>query len=255
MGNYTSIERLPLLLLISLLRGFSDMIRRSWFDLSWCDTASTNTNFSFSSQVFFFLQVLWKFFGRGQTETIRGLAVFLIFYLFFHIFLFWRDWHSSRKPILREVCIHANISPGSFFMPRLWRRSMNLNNAIYFIQDLENTGKKRIKFLIHKSWRTEKVIGKNEIMSGKQIVTQAVRPMYPINGVLVLLCIWGQFSSTSTPPPPRGAYIQRGDLTEGFLRYEFGGFIFGGAYTWRGLSSEFYGMLYYSQLSHSGHFS
>ena len=182
MGNYTSIERLPLLLLISLLRGFSDMIRRSWFDLSWCDTASTNTNFSFSSQVFFFLQVLWKFFGRGQTETIQGLAVFLSFYLFFHIFLFWRDWHSSRKPILREVCIHANISPGSFFMPRLWRRSMNLNNAIYFIQDLENTGKKRIKFLIHKSWRTEKVIGKKyqsgpialpscHVMSGKQIVT------------------------------------------------------------------------------------
>ena len=30
---------------------------------------------------------------------------------------------------------------------------------------------------------------------------------------------------------PRGAYIWRGDLTEGFLRYEFGGLIFGGAYT------------------------
>ena len=28
---------------------------------------------------------------------------------------------------------------------------------------------------------------------------------------------------------------------EGFLRYEFGGLIFGGAYTWRGLFSEFYG--------------
>ena len=27
---------------------------------------------------------------------------------------------------------------------------------------------------------------------------------------------------------------------EGFLRYRFGGFIFGGAYTWRGLFSEFY---------------
>ena len=38
---------------------------------------------------------------------------------------------------------------------------MNLNNAIYFIQHLENTGKKRIEFLIHKSWRTIKVIGKN----------------------------------------------------------------------------------------------
>ena len=29
---------------------------------------------------------------------------------------------------------------------------------------------------------------------------------------------------------PRGAYIWRGDLTEGFLRYEFGGLIHGGAY-------------------------
>ena len=32
------------------------------------------------------------------------------------------------------------------------------------------------------------------------------------------------------PPPSRGAYIWRGDLTEGFLRYEFVGLIFGGAY-------------------------
>ena len=29
---------------------------------------------------------------------------------------------------------------------------------------------------------------------------------------------------------------------EGFLRYDFGGLIFGGAYTWRGLFSEFYGI-------------
>ena len=42
---------------------------------------------------------------------------------------------------------------------------------------------------------------------------------------------------------PGGAYIWRGDLTEGFLRYEFEGLIFGGAYTWRSLFSEFYGML------------
>ena len=39
-----------------------------------------------------------------------------------------------------------------------------------------------------------------------------------------------------------GAYIWKGDLTEGFLRYRFGGLIFGGAYTWRGLFSEFYGI-------------
>ena len=33
-----------------------------------------------------------------------------------------------------------------------------------------------------------------------------------------------------------------GDLMEGFLRYQFGGLIFGGAYIymWRGLFSEFY---------------
>ena len=39
---------------------------------------------------------------------------------------------------------------------------------------------------------------------------------------------------------PRGAYIWRGNLTEGFLHYEFRGVIFGGAYTWRGLFSESY---------------
>ena len=36
----------------------------------------------------------------------------------------------------------------------------------------------------------------------------------------------GNFPSTSPP----GAYIWRGNLTEGFLRHWFGGLIFGGAY-------------------------
>ena len=39
----------------------------------------------------------------------------------------------------------------------------------------------------------------------------------------------GNFPSTS----PRGAYVWRGDLTEGFLRYRFWG-----AYIWRGLYTE-----------------
>ena len=39
----------------------------------------------------------------------------------------------------------------------------------------------------------------------------------------ILVCIWEQFPSTS----PRGGYIRRGDLTEGFLLYESGGLIFG----------------------------
>ena len=40
---------------------------------------------------------------------------------------------------------------------------------------------------------------------------------------------------------PRGAYIQRGDLTEGFLRYDFGGLIFGGAY-FRNFTVFYYGL-------------
>ena len=35
---------------------------------------------------------------------------------------------------------------------------------------------------------------------------------------------------------------------EGFLRYDFGWLIFGGAYTWRGVFSEFYGMVYQNTL-------
>ena len=49
-------------------------------------------------------------------------------------------------------------------------------------------------------------------------------------------------SKNKPPGGGGGAYIRRGDLTEGFLRYDFGGLIFGGAYTWRGLFSEFYGI-------------
>ena len=47
----------------------------------------------------------------------------------------------------------------------------------------------------------------------------------------------GNFLNTS----PQGAYIWRGNLMEGFLHYWFGGLIYGGAYTWRGLFSDFYG--------------
>ena len=37
--------------------------------------------------------------------------------------------------------------------------------------------------------------------------------------------------------------ISKYKLPGGFLRYQFGGLIFGGAYARRGLSSEFYGLL------------
>ena len=59
--------------------------------------------------------------------------------------------------------------------------------------------------------------------------------------VFALLCFVSEGNFPSTRP--RGAYIWRGDLTEGFLRDRCGGLIFVGAYTWRGLFSEFYGIL------------
>ena len=43
--------------------------------------------------------------------------------------------------------------------------------------------------------------------------------------------------------PPGRTYIWRSDLTEGFLRYEFGGLLFEGV-LWRGLFSEFYGIIF-----------
>ena len=52
----------------------------------------------------------------------------------------------------------------------------------------------------------------------------------------VLALFYFVFEGNFPRTTPRGAYTWRGDLTEGFLCYRFGGLnIFGGAYTWRGL--------------------
>ena len=57
-----------------------------------------------------------------------------------------------------------------------------------------------------------------------------------------LLCFALYLRAIFQVQAPGGAYVWRGDLTEGFLRHQFGGLIFGGAYTRRGLFSEFYGI-------------
>ena len=49
----------------------------------------------------------------------------------------------------------------------------------------------------------------------------------------VLLCILGQFSKYKPQGGGEGAFIWRGDLTKGFLRYQFGGLIHGGAVIFR----------------------
>ena len=60
----------------------------------------------------------------------------------------------------------------------------------------------------------------------------------------VFLCFTLYLTDISQVQAPCGAYILGGDLTEGFLRYQLRGLIFGGAYTWRDLFSEFYGILF-----------
>ena len=55
----------------------------------------------------------------------------------------------------------------------------------------------------------------------------------------VFLCFTLYLRAISKYKPLRGAYIWRGDLTEGFLRYEFGELIFGGAYSWRAYIRNF----------------
>ena len=48
----------------------------------------------------------------------------------------------------------------------------------------------------------------------------------------VLALFYSVFEGNFPHTSPRGASIWRGDLTEGFLRYWFGGLMFGGAYFW-----------------------
>ena len=58
----------------------------------------------------------------------------------------------------------------------------------------------------------------------------------------VFALLYFEFEGNFQVQAPWGLYLE-GDLTNGFLGYEFWGLIFGGAYTWRGLFSEFYGIL------------
>ena len=66
-----------------------------------------------------------------------------------------------------------------------------------------------------------------------------------MEGNLPFFCFSLYLRAISEDKPPVGAYISRSDLTEGFFSDEFGELTFGGAYTWRGLFSEFYGIEFF----------
>ena len=48
--------------------------------------------------------------------------------------------------------------------------------------------------------------------------------------ITIFALFYFAFEATFQVQAPRGTYIRRGDLTGGFLRYDFWGLIFGGAY-------------------------
>ena len=117
---------------------------------------------------------------------------------------------SSNALFLRYHKI-PKISPGAYIFQRPFLRGLLLEGLIYGGAYL-----RRFKL----NWASLIVGSKCTVLA------------------LFYFVLEGIFPSTS----PWGAYIWRGDLKEGFLRYWFGGLIFGGAYTWRGLFSEFYSM-------------
>ena len=91
------------------------------------------------------------------------------------------------------------ISPGAYIFQRPFSRGSVLEGPIF--------GGARY---VRREICVSKLIGL--ACSGKEIY----------HFCFVLLCIRGQIPSTS----PLGAYIRRGDLTGGFLCYDFGGLIF-----------------------------
>ena len=115
--------------------------------------------------------------------------------------------------IIIEYCKILKISPGAYIFQRPFLRGLFLEGLIFGAA------------YVQREVCVSKAIG----------LAYGWKEIYRL--CFVLPCISGHFPSTSS----RVAYIRRGDFTEGFLCYEFGGLIFGGAYTWRGLFSEYYG--------------
>ena len=112
-------------------------------------------------------------------------------------------WELGKKGY-RKI---PKISPGAYIFQRPFLRGLFLEGLIF-----------GGAYVLTEIW-VSKSIGLALFLEGNLLF------------FLVSLCTTEQLLSTSLPPPGGGrAYIWRADLTEGLLRYEFGGLIFGGAY-------------------------
>ena len=119
-------------------------------------------------------------------------------------------------PVYRKI---PKISPGAYIFERPLLRGLFLEGLIFggacFWRDLSTEGNLRFKI----DWASLIVASKFTVFA------------------LFYFVFEGNFPSTS----PRGAYIWRSDLTEGFLCYRFVELIFGGAYF------RNFAVLYYTQ--------
>ena len=76
---------------------------------------------------------------------------------------------------------------------------------------------------------------RRDLSTAGNCVSKSIGLALQIEGNLPFLLCFTWFRAISKyKPPPGGAFIWRGDLTEGFLRYEFGWLLFGGAYIYGG---------------------
>ena len=101
---------------------------------------------------------------------------------------------------IKKYCKIPKISPGLYIFQSPFLRGLFLDGA-YIRRGLPTEGNLRLKI----DWASLIVGGKFTVFA------------------LFYFIFEGNFPSTS----PRGACIWRGDLTEGFLPYQFGGLIFG----------------------------
>ena len=61
-------------------------------------------------------------------------------------------------------------------------------------------------------------------------ISNSVGLAYSWKEITIFALFYFVFEGKFQVQAPKGAYIQMGNVTEGFLHYEFGGLIFGGAY-------------------------
>ena len=127
---------------------------------------------------------------------------------------------------------HSFLEPLAGYILLLSEYYYYLNKLLVVVITRQNSHSKNVFLRIANIYSTmigrkfrQKVFGTTRCF----VLFGTLMPCLVNPNVPLLLCFTLYLRVISKYKPP-GAYIRRGDLTEGFLRYEFGGLIHGGAY-------------------------